>query len=323
MVDTSGATINSTNGMVDNEDIYGPNSSLDPGEDVQNKGTLIRDATELPDPTALPTSGAGYIDYGSDATKRAIAVAAWKNPNGYFRRAVRLFNGENLQITGGSGKLSTTKGITVATENMAYIWGNYNTTGITCQPTNASTLNDPSLTCHYLGNDVPTSVASDAFFPMSKTWFDALSAIYPGTLNSRPADRSLPSTASPNGDTWETSVRTAIIAGNNMSAMAAATSSGPDAGNFASGESRLNGGMHNFPRFMENWNSQRWNFVGSLIPLYHSTQAVGQYNADSGIYSPPKRNWAFDGMFQDPDKLPPGTPQFQYIEPTSFKQILQ
>lgn len=322
MVDTSGATINSTNGMVDNEDIYGPNSSLDPGEDVQNKGTLVRDTNELPDPATLPTSGAGYVNYGTDANKRAIAVAAWSNQSNYFRRAVRLFNGENLQVTGGTGKLSTTKGITVATENMAYIWGNYNTTGITCQPSNASTLNDPSLTCRYLGNDVPTSVASDAFFPLSKTWFDALSAIYPGSLGSRPADQSLPGTASPNGDTWETSVRTAIIAGNNMSALAAGTG-GADAGNSASGESRLNGGMHNFPRFLEDWRSQRWNFVGSLIPLYHATQAVGQYNADSGIYSPPTRNWAFDSMFQDPDKLPPGTPQFQYIEPTSFKQILQ
>jgi hypothetical protein len=308
--------------MVDNEDIYGPNGTLDPGEDVQNKGALVKDTTELPDPAVLPTTGTNYFNYGTDANKRAIAVAAWRNPNNYFRRAVRLFNGENLQVTGATGKLSATKGLTVATENMAYLWGNYNTTGINCQPPNSSTLNDPTLTCHYLGNDVPTSVASDALFPLSKTWFDSLSAIYPGNLGTRVADRNLPATAGPNGDTVETSVRTAIIAGNNMSALAAGTG-GADAGNSASGESRLNGGMHNFPRFTEDWNSQRWNFVGSLIPLYYSTQAVGQYNADSGIYSPPKRNWAFDSMFQDPDKLPPGTPQFQYIEPTSFKQILQ
>src|SRR4030095_13109295 len=56
MVDSSGATINSTNGMVDNEDIYGPNGVLDAGEDVQNKGVLVKDITELPDPAALTTN---------------------------------------------------------------------------------------------------------------------------------------------------------------------------------------------------------------------------------------------------------------------------
>jgi hypothetical protein len=103
-------------------------------------------------------------------------------------------------------------------------------------------------------------------------------------------------------------------------------SGSPDAGNFSStssnNESRLNGGMHNFPRFLENWNGQRFNFVGSLIPLYHSTQGLGQYSANSTIYSPPTRDWAFDITFQQPDRLPPGTPQFQDIEPTAFRQIM-
>jgi hypothetical protein len=319
LVDSSGATINSTNGMVDNEDIYGPNGSLDTGEDVQNKGVLIKDTTELPDPAVLVTNPS----YGTDRTKRAIAVAAWSNidsahptNHNYFRSAVRLFNGENLQVMGTTGKLSTTLGISVATENMVYIWGSYNTTGITSQPTDGSTLNDDTLTDHYLGNQVPASIVSDAFFPLSKTWFDAETSIYPDDLNKRLADLSLPGTG------YETSVRAAIIAGNNLSALTGS----PDAGN-SSDESRLNGGVHNFPRFLERWASstgsdQRWNFVGSLIPLYRSTQAVGQYNANSVIYSPPKRNWAFDSTFQDPNRLPPGTPQFQYIEPTAFRQVL-
>jgi hypothetical protein len=308
MVDSSGATINSTNGMVDNEDIYGPNGTLDTGEDVQNNGTLVKDITELPDPG---TGWASSPSFGTNRAKRAIAVAAWSNPSNYFRRSVRVFNGENLQVLGTTGKLSTTLGISVATESMVYIWGNYNTTGINGQPANASTLNDSTLTNFYLGNQVPASIVSDAFFPLSKTWFDAESAMNPDNLTLRLADLSLP------GITSETSVRTAIIAGNNLSAL----SGSPDAGNGAANESRLNGGMHNFPRFLERWNA-RWNFVGALIPLYHSTQAMGQYNANSVIYSPPTRNWAFDITFRDPNKLPPGTPQFQYIEPTAFRQVL-
>jgi hypothetical protein len=305
------STFNATNGMVDNEDIYGPNGTLDPGEDVQQTGALVKDTTELSDPTALSVVSPGY---GTDINKRALAVNDWLNLAGngidhlQYRSAVRLFNGENLQVTGNAGKLSTTKGITISSENMVYIWGNYNTTGIAAAPAaGTSTLNDGG----YLGNQVPTSIVCDAFFPLSKTFFDSELAMYPDDMTKRQGDRTNPTVAQ------ETSARVAIIAGNNLSALAGS----PDAGNSASGESRLCGGMHNFPRFLEDWN-MRWNFVGSLIPLYHSTQALGQYNADSTIYGPPLRNWAFDITFTDPNRLPPGTPLFQHIEPTGFKQIL-
>jgi hypothetical protein len=298
--------INSTNGMVDNEDIYGPNDVLDPGEDVQETGTLVKDLLELPDPLALVGS------YGADLTMQALTVAAWDNPSKFARRSVRLFNGENLQISGAPGRLSSTQGISISSENMVYIWGNYNTTGINAAPpAGFACLNETTASCRYLGNQVPASIVSDALFPLSKTWADSSSAMYPGDLSRRIADRNLP------GVTAETSVRAGIIAGNNLSALAGL----PDAGNTASGESRLNGGMHNFPRFLERWGA-RWNFVGSLIPLYYSTQAVGQYNANSTIYSPPVRNWAFDSTFLDPNKLPPSTPQFQYVQPTAFRQIL-
>jgi hypothetical protein len=302
--DFAGVVVDSSNGMVDNEDIYGANGLLDPGEDVQNTGALVKDTTELPDPAVL-----GGI-YGADLTMRALTVAAWSNTNNYFRHSVRLFNGEDLQLAGGANQLSATQGITVATENMLYIWGNYNTTGINlAPPLGTASLNEPAAPFRYLGDQVPASLVSDAFFPLSKTWSDSCSAMFPGNLGNRRADLNLP------GDTAETAVRAGIISGNNLGALAGA----PDAGNGV--ESRLNGGMHNFPRFLEGWGA-RWNFAGSLIPLYRSTQAVGPYNSSSTIYSPPIRNWAFDSTFLDPNKLPPSTPQFQYVQPTAFRQLL-
>jgi hypothetical protein len=305
MTDYSGANINSSNGMVDNEDIYGPNGTLDAGEDVQGTGALVKDITECPDPAVLVGA------YGTDATKRAIAVAAWTNPSNYFRRAVRLVNAENLQISGAANQLSSTFGITLASENMVYIWGNYNTTGInTAPPEGTSSLNDPAETYRYNGNQIPASIVCDAIFPLSRTWFDSISAMYPDDLDKRKADRSA-------AETEETSCRAAIVAGNNLSAL----SGNPDAGNSAADESRLNGGMHNFPRFLEDWDA-RWNFVGSLVPLFNSTQALGQYNANSCHYSPPTRNWAFDTTFLNPNRLPPATPQFQYIQPTAFRQVM-
>ena len=318
--DSSGVTLNTTNGMVDNEDIYGNNNVLDPGEDVidfgvdlalnlPKKNSLQRDLTELPYAAAL--AGTSGSDFGK-RLDRGKAVAAWMNPSNYFRRAVRLFNGEDLEVTGAANKLSTTKGITVSSENMLYVWGNYNTTGINKAPDDGeASLNDSDEKSFYNGDQVPASIICDAFLPLSKTWFDALSSVYPDDVGKRDADASLPGVSS------ETSMRMGVIAGNNLSAL----SGSPDAGNAAE-ESRLCGGMHNFPRFLEDWSGQRFNFVGSLIPLWHSTQAMGQYNAESTIYGAPDRNWAFDTSFLAPDRLPPGTPQFQYIESTAFRQNL-
>jgi hypothetical protein len=317
--DLSGAVVNSTNGVVDNEDIYGQNGNdgavcsstqdqngCERGEDVDQNGFLDKDITELPDPAVLGGN------YGANLTMRALTVAAWANPNNYFHHALRLFNAENLQITGAATKLSATQGITVSTENMLYTWGNYNTTGINlAPPAGTASLSDPAAVFHYLGNQVPASLVSDAIFPLSKTWSDSCSSMYPGNLGRRPADLNAPNPSA------ETAVRAGIIAGNNLGALAG----NPDAGNSAGGESRLNGGIHNFPRFLERWNA-RWNFVGSLIPLFHSTQALGQYNSNSTIYGAPIRNWAFDSSFLDPNRLPPSTPQFQYIQPTAFRMIL-
>jgi hypothetical protein len=75
LVDSSGATINSTNGMVDNVDIYGLNGVMDAGEDVQARGTTVgstlggpttspflKDTTELPDPLDLFGSAPSTLD---------------------------------------------------------------------------------------------------------------------------------------------------------------------------------------------------------------------------------------------------------------------
>ncbi|NND72162.1 MAG: hypothetical protein HKN43_11365, partial [Rhodothermales bacterium] len=317
-----------TNGLVDNEDIYGPNNILDAGEDVidfgwdatatSKKGTLQRDLTELPTTGlvwGLPTSPTA-----GDRLTRAMTVMQWNNPSNYFRRSVRLFNGEVLSISGASGKLSPTKGITIAAENPVYIWGNYNTQGISSIPPGRSTLNNGG----YLGPQIPASIATDAFFPLSKTWFDGLTAMRPeGSADPvnrigteyRMADENLP------GIPQGTAVRAGIIAGTTLSALTASP------GRNAAG-SRRNGGAVNYPRFLELWNFngkvRAWSYSGSFIPLYRSTQAMAQWeNSTSAIYMPPIRNWSFDETYLTPNKLPPGTPFFQYVQATGFRQKLR
>jgi hypothetical protein len=38
---------------------------------------------------------------------------------------------------------------------------------------------------------------------------------------------------------------------------------------------------------------------------------------------PPRRNWSFDDTFLTPNKLPPGTPFFQYVQATGFRQSIR
>jgi hypothetical protein len=316
----------STNGTGYNEYIYGPNGVLDEGEDfidygwdatksaAGKKGTLQKDTSEL------PTTGSIWTPTTPRST-RANNITRWANPNNYFRRAVRLFDGETLSYTAVSGKLSPTKGITIASENMVYLWGNYNTTGVSSIPASGSTLNDGG----YLGAQIPSSIVCDALFPLSKTWFDGLSALYPeGTSDARNksgtvyrmADDILPDV------TESTSVRAAIISGSNPSAM------NETPGRDAAG-SRKSGGMNNLPRFLEQWNMSMasatpWNYTGSMIDLYFSTQAVSQAeNSTSVTYMPPRRNWSFDSTFLNANKLPPATPFFQYVQATGFRQNIR
>ncbi|MGI8545443.1 MAG: hypothetical protein ACR2MD_18460 [Aridibacter sp.] len=320
---SNGSSYTSTNGIVDNEDIYGPNNILDEGEDVidfgwtssavSKKGTLQRDLNEL------PTTGKVF-SLSSYPNRLARAMAIMQYPVGYFRRSIRLFNGEDLMTSTAAKKLSKTKGITIASENMVYIWGNYNTTGVSSIPVGGSTLNDGG----YMGNQVPASIVGDAFFPLSKTWFDGLTAMRPegssdprnttGTAY-RMADADVTSVSD------GTAVRAGIIAGTTISSLTA--SPGRDSVGL-----RLNGGIINYPRFLELWNlngtTKTWSYTGSFIPLYRSTQAVAQWeNVTSVIYMPPQRNWSFDTTFLTPNKLPPGTPFFQYVQATAFRQKLR
>ncbi|HEX8246581.1 MAG TPA: hypothetical protein VF599_00225 [Pyrinomonadaceae bacterium] len=326
-----GTQYNTTNGSVDNEDIYGPNNTLDAGEDVidygwdstragaNKKGTLQKDTQELPD---LGTTWSAPVLPADQAARRprAETISKWTNPNNYYRRGIRLFNAEKLSFTAATGKLSPTKGISVASENMVYLWGNYNATGITGIPSGGSTLNDGGFT----GAQIPSSIVSDSFFALSKTWFDALSGLYPeGSADARNltgegyrmADENLPDV------TQSTTVRAGIIAGTNISSLTAQP--GRDADGL-----RRNGGVINFPRFLETWNlngtTRTWNYAGSFIPLYRSTQALSNWENDTSvIYMPPRRNWSFDQTFLNPNQLPPGTPFFQYVSSTGFRQKLR
>jgi hypothetical protein len=117
----------------------------------------------------------------------------------------------------------------------------------------------------------------------------------------------------------ETTVRTALLMGDTISFLDSAANK--DQGG---GDRCLSGGVHNFIRFLERWDGGvRVNYCGSLINLFYSRVNNGAHKNGGHVYSPPTRNWVFDTSFLDPDRLPPGTPFFQFVQMTGFRQTVR
>ncbi len=67
-------------------------------------------------------------------------------------------------------------------------------------------------------------------------------------------------------------------------------------GNVPSGNGYYSGGVENFPRFLENWGGKQFTYYGSMIQLYQSKQAIGNWGA-ANVYGAPNRAWNFDTNF--------------------------
>jgi hypothetical protein len=83
------------------------------------------------------------------------------------------------------------------------------------------------------------------------------------------------------------------------------------------------GGVHNFLRFLEDWEGPgaTLNYEGSLVSLYYATYGTGLFKCcNYSVYRPPNRNYIFDPDFTVPSKLPPATPMFRDIDNLSYRQ---
>ena len=268
-------------GDYDMEDIYGFNDGvLQPGEDANRNGALD-------------------TDYNWEAARYNVSLETdWAAITDlrYFRRAVRVINGETLIGT-------INRGYTVASENGLYTLGNINATGVSAGPTSSG----PTQPASYNGAQVPLSLVSDAITVLSRQWNDAKSFRNPFETGTRSADAT----------GGETTVRAAFLMGDTQSSLRVAGR--PNQG---SGDANMAGGVHNFPRFLEAWGN-RVNYCGSLINLFNSREHNGAHKSGGRTYGAPGRNWVFDVSFLDPTRLPPGTPFFQYIQMTGFRQTVK
>lgn len=284
-------------GELDMEDILSPapgnTSTMQVGEDVNNDGLLNT------------SYGVETEKYNTNTSAPDLAAV---QDHKYYRRGVRAINASTVPGIYDSATPANTMGFSFSSENGIYIRGNYDATGLTTPP---STGNSPYSNYLPQGGGtngwlhIPTSVVGDAVTILSNAWNDAESFTYPYDETRRVAS--------------ETTIRFAMIAGDTVASKELSINQGGISPN-------LNGGVHNFKRFLETWVNQstsvrqRLNYAGSLINLFNSRNNNGSFKCCNTVYEPPVRNWVFDSAFLDPARLPPGTPFFQYVQTTGFQR---
>jgi hypothetical protein len=274
-------------GEFDMEDVYGANLGNDGvlqfGEDVNGNGKLD-------------------VRYGTEAERYNTNIifpdVAAVYDHKYFRRGIRLINGTYIPGIYDSTAPGNTRGFTVASENGIYVQGNYNTTGVASVPSTGNTPFSDYLPYNTVLH-IPASIVGDAVTILSNAWNDGQSFSSPYNHANRTAST--------------TQMRFAMISGDTVTSKEATPHQGGT-------DPRLNGGLHNFKRFLEHWGGQRLDYTGSLINLFNSQVSNGTFKCCNTVYSPPTRNWVFDSTFLDPTRLPPGTPFFQYVQTTGFER---
>lgn len=239
-------------------------------------------------------NNAGFKAGGSAPNPTFANPPGRKNWVSGARHVLRLVDGAMVSSTQNNvpTKPDGTGGFTVASENPVYILGDYNTMST-----------DPVWTA--TGGQNPhaaSSVIADAVTLLSNNWSDNASLLHPtGATGNRPAKT-----------TW---YRVAIAGGKNI------TFPNPPYATGVMYGFGTDGGVHNFLRFLEDWTGSKLNYTGSMVNLYYSTYATGTFKCcNDAVYHPPIRNYQFDTDFQDPAKLPPGTPMFRDINNLSFRQ---
>jgi len=86
------------------------------------------------------------------------------------------------------------------------------------------------------------------------------------------------------------------------------------AGNTVTTEGQYNGGVENMPRFLETWNGKTLTYRGSLVAMWQSEVATGDWIYGSPYYEAPNRNWGYDSDLANPATAPPGVPSVYAVE---------
>ncbi len=215
---------------------------------------------------------------------------------------VRIFDSADLDMldttfTPGAGDPT---GVTVVSDQAAIIQGNFNKR-----------------------DKYPAAVLADAIWILSQGW-EVESA--GGRKNDHKSQHSLNSN--------HRNIRSLDLPGGGIGKQASFASSNALVVNaallFGLGPSTLdpdwyNGGLENYPKFLESWSSRTLNYRGSFVSLGTAQHKTAEWACGSGnscnIYDPPIRNYDYDTDFNAVENLPPMTPKVVYVQQRIYTRL--
>jgi Tfp pilus assembly protein PilX len=226
-------------------------------------------------------------------------------PNDY---GVRIYNGQDLASPVAGVSI---KGLSVVSDQAAYILGDYN-----C---------GSSTTCNN-GNDdddirKPAAVMADTINVLSNNW----------TLDDLHSNNDISSSfagvTSAGRPTLPTTINAGFLAGIDITGDV-------NRGGQNQGYSTAGGGLNNYPRFHEDWNynaatssfsNVNFTYQGSMVSLGAPRKVNGRWCgsgslADCNIYNPPNRLWRYDPLFNNAANLPPLTPRAVFLKQELFSR---
>lgn len=236
------------------------------------EGASVRMATL--DVSRIVTTSHGNVAY-TQTFGNPVVYMYNSSATSSARRAIRVRGASSIPAAG----------LTVASNNPVYIQGDFNTGGtgrvvpsndpgnLNSDGTYRDPANPPSPQVSGY-NRASCSILGDAVNLLSNNWNDANSG---RTLSQRVAT--------------PTTINAAIVSG-------IVPSNVYNDGGYS-------GGAENFPRFLESWSNVPLTYYGSMVEVFNSTQALGEWYYGRNIYNAPAREWFFDTNF--PTNPPPGT----------------
>jgi len=208
--------------------------------------------------------------------------------NGINNFGVRIF--DSPVLPGFALNVSNPQGITVVSDQAMYLQGNYNIGPYS--PTGSSMTGIP-------WTHVATSLVGDTMNVLSQNWESPATVSGTTYSNDQKSGTDLTGTTSGVRSASDTTIYAAFLAGVD------APSSG------------YSGGLQNYPRLHENWDSDTLAYRGSFVSLTHPSHQNGQWPSNGtsyNMYTVPTRNWDYDVQFQDVAMLPPMTPTFISVQ---------
>ena len=140
----------------------------------------------------------------------------------------------------------------------------------------------------------PAAFLADSLNILSNNWVDTKSG------PTSPIDRVA----------WDTTVKAGFLAGTDSTGdVELSPLSGGD-------KTIYNGGLENYPRLHENWDTKTLTYRGSFISLGVPRHVDGDWDDD--VYKPPVRAWSYETRFSDAANLPPLSPRFVYLSQELF-----